>query len=77
MFIGSCNTDMVIKTDRLPLQGETVIGGVLMVNPGGKGANQAVAASRLERNSRDPESSVGVTAFGSFAEVHPFLIAVK
>jgi ribokinase len=45
--IGSSNTDMVVKADRLPTPGETVIGGVFLMNPGGKGANQAVAAARL------------------------------
>ena len=47
IVIGSCNTDMVIKADRLPVPGETIIGGSFMMNPGGKGANQAVAAARL------------------------------
>ena len=45
--IGSTNTDMVIKTTRLPLPGETLLGGDFIMNPGGKGANQAVAAARL------------------------------
>lgn len=47
VVIGSCNTDMVINTERLPLPGETVIGGNFFMNSGGKGANQAVAATRL------------------------------
>lgn len=46
IVVGSCNTDMVIKTDRLPIPGETVIGGTFLMNAGGKGANQAVAAAR-------------------------------
>lgn len=45
--IGSSNTDMVIKSDALPLPGETVIGGDFLMNPGGKGANQAVSCARL------------------------------
>ena len=45
--IGSSNTDMVVKTEKLPLPGETVIGGTFFMNPGGKGANQAVAAAQL------------------------------
>lgn len=47
LVIGSSNTDMVIKTEHLPLPGETILGGKFLMNPGGKGANQAVAASRL------------------------------
>jgi ribokinase len=45
--IGSSNTDMVVKTARLPVPGETVLGGSFFMNAGGKGANQAVAAARL------------------------------
>ena len=47
VVIGSCNTDMVINTERLPSPGETIIGGNFFMNAGGKGANQAVAAVRL------------------------------
>ena len=47
VVVGSSNTDMVIKTDKLPLPGETVLGGHFFMNAGGKGANQAVAAARL------------------------------
>ena len=38
---------MVVKTDQLPLPGETKLGGLFFMNAGGKGANQAVAAARL------------------------------
>ena len=47
VVIGSSNTDMTIKGDRLPKPGETVLGGEFRMGPGGKGANQAVAAQRL------------------------------
>src|SRR5258705_629071 len=45
--IGSSNTDMVVKSKELPLPGETILGGTFLMNAGGKGANQAVAAARL------------------------------
>jgi len=48
--VGSTNTDMVIKTSKLPVPGETILGGKFFMNPGGKGANQAVAAARLGGN---------------------------
>jgi ribokinase len=48
--IGSSNTDMVVRTARLPKPGETLLGGKFFMNPGGKGANQAVAAARLGGN---------------------------
>lgn len=47
LVIGSLNTDMVIQTEKIPLVGETILGGNFFMNTGGKGANQAVAASRL------------------------------
>jgi len=47
LIIGSSNTDMVIKTNKIPVPGETILGGTFLMNPGGKGANQAVAAARL------------------------------
>lgn len=45
--IGSANVDYTVGLSRLPNPGETVSGGALLVNLGGKGANQAVAARRL------------------------------
>ena len=52
LVVGSSNTDMVIKTEHLPAPGETVLGGTFFMNPGGKGANQAVAVARLGGNVR-------------------------
>jgi len=45
--VGSSNTDLIIQVPRLPQPGETVLGGKFATAPGGKGANQAVAAARL------------------------------
>ena len=50
LVIGSSNTDMVIKTERFPLPGETILGGDFFMNQGGKGANQAVTVARLQGN---------------------------
>lgn len=47
VVVGSSNTDMTIKGGKLPAPGETVTGGLFYMGPGGKGANQAVAAKRL------------------------------
>lgn len=47
VVVGSVNTDMVVKSQRIPRPGETVTGGVFVMANGGKGANQAVAAARL------------------------------
>lgn len=66
IVIGSSNTDMVIKTAKLPLPGETILGGTFLMNPGGKGANQAVAAARLG-GSVTIVAKVGNDIFGNAA----------
>jgi ribokinase len=45
--VGSVNLDLVARVDRFPLPGETVTGATIDRHPGGKGANQALAARRL------------------------------
>jgi ribokinase len=47
IVFGSINMDLVAKTPRLPLPGETLLGYAFFQAPGGKGANQAVALARL------------------------------
>ncbi|MFE3202613.1 ribokinase [Embleya sp. NPDC059237] len=47
LVVGSINADLVVRVPAHPRPGETVLGGDLAVHPGGKGANQAVAAARL------------------------------
>jgi len=46
-IVGSINMDLTITTEKMPMQGETVLGNDFDIYPGGKGANQAVAAARL------------------------------
>lgn len=48
LVVGSSNTDMVVKSDVLPRPGETILGGQFFTFAGGKGANQAVAAAKLD-----------------------------
>jgi ribokinase len=48
--VGSSNTDMTVKADRIPKPGETVLGGTFVAAAGGKGANQAVGAARAGGN---------------------------
>ena len=46
VVVGSSNTDLIIRVPEIPRPGETLLGGEFMTFPGGKGANQAVAAAR-------------------------------
>ncbi|MFC7685044.1 ribokinase [Ureibacillus sp. GCM10028918] len=62
--IGSINMDIAIQTDIFPKQGETVLGNLFTTIPGGKGANQAVAAARLGSQVQ-MVGAVGQDAFGT------------
>ena len=64
LVIGSLNMDFVVQTDKLPLPGETIKGRDLRMIPGGKGANQAVAAARLGGRTR-MVGRVGQDGFGA------------
>jgi ribokinase len=46
VVVGSSNTDMILKLDRIPKPGETILGGEFITAAGGKGANQATAAAK-------------------------------
>ena len=48
VVVGSTNMDMVVKTSHIPVPGETVFAGSFFMNPGGKGADQAVAVASWE-----------------------------
>ncbi|WP_449603163.1 ribokinase [Paenibacillus sp. Marseille-Q9583] len=63
-MIGSLNMDMVVRTNRAPNAGETLMGQAFALSPGGKGANQAVAAARLGAEV-SMIGSVGKDTFGS------------
>lgn len=63
LVVGSANMDLVVRAPRLPAAGETVLGGDLLRVPGGKGANQAVAAARAGAAVRIV-AAVGADSFG-------------
>ena len=63
-ILGSINTDLVIRSERLPAPGETVLGGEFYRAAGGKGANQAVAAARCSRDPVTFLAAVGDDSFG-------------
>ncbi len=64
VVVGSINLDLVATVDRLPEPGETISGTAFAMHPGGKGANQAVAAARLGH----PVSLIGKLGTDSFAD---------
>ena len=66
VVLGSTNTDMVISGKKIPVPGETISGGKFLMNPGGKGANQAVAVARLSAKKGDCTfiAKVGNDLFG-------------
>ena len=69
LVLGSSNTDMTVRTAALPRPGETLIGGGFVMGPGGKGANQAVAARRLGGDAA-LVCKVGRDMFGDNAILH-------
>jgi len=73
VVIGSSNTDMVVRSPHLPRPGETVLGEQFLMNPGGKGANQAVAAAKLGAEvvfiAKVGADSLGKAAIAGYAEL--------
>ncbi|MBB6176068.1 ribokinase [Anoxybacillus tengchongensis] len=67
--IGSINMDLVTIATRMPMQGETVLGETFRLIPGGKGANQAVAAARLGADVH-LIGAVGTDSFGTLLLQH-------
>lgn len=67
--VGSINMDLVTITDQVPKVGETLLGNQFQMNPGGKGANQAVAAAKLGANVR-MIGCVGQDSFGKELTQH-------
>jgi ribokinase len=63
--IGAINVDLIARVSRAPGRGETVADGVLTRQPGGKGANQAVAAARLGARAR-MIGAVGTDELGGY-----------
>ena len=63
LVVGSINMDLVVRSPRLPAPGETLLGEGFATSPGGKGANQAVAAARLGGRSR-LIGRIGADTFG-------------
>ncbi|RMF87841.1 MAG: ribokinase [Nitrospinota bacterium] len=69
VVLGSANTDLTVKADRLPRPGETVTGGEFMVSYGGKGANQALAALKVGATVH-LLAKIGTDAYGNLLYEH-------
>src|SRR6478609_235151 len=65
VVVGSLNMDLVIRTPRLPVAGETILGHNFTTAPGGKGGNQAVAAAKLGA----PVKIIGRTGTDDFGRI--------
>ena len=68
VVIGSINMDLVCRIEQMPRPGETIIGTDFVTIPGGKGANQAVAAAKLARNGSAAVHMVGRVGEDDFGE---------
>jgi ribokinase len=64
--LGSLNMDISVTVPELPVPGATVLGSAAVFAPGGKGANQAVAAARLARDAGMPVAMIGCTGDDDF-----------
>ena len=79
VVVGSLNMDLVVKAERQPQKGETLIGHEFGMFPGGKGSNQAIAG-RAVGNGGDNDRSVGDRSLWGHVDVcprrgaHPFLL---
>lgn len=73
--VGSVNADIVVSIPRLPASGETLLGSGGQVLPGGKGANQAVAAARLAKT-RFPSLNVNFIGVFGVRDLTQILIFV-
>ena len=62
LIVGSLNTDMIVRTARVPTAGETLATKSFSTGCGGKGANQAIAVARLSRNKNDVSSQAVVVS---------------
>lgn len=71
IVFGSINADLIVRVPRLPREGETVVGSDLAIEPGGKGANQALAAAR------DGARVILAGAVGADALAEPALALLK